>query len=312
LELQKLFVKLFLVQNDNINNTAQNENANLNAPEWKELYEYEHNRLPIVPTPNNPPWNGWAAILVWLASVFFIVVVPNIILIPYLLLSGQNFTKSDELVSSLQNNPTVLLLSILGVIPAHILTLLLAWFVVTNYKKFSFREMLGWKSGGFAWWYYILIIIGFFSIAAVVGYFIPQEDNELLRILRSSRTIVFAVAFMATFTAPIVEEVIYRGVLYSAFQRKIGVAGSVFIVTALFALVHVPQYYPSVSTIILICLLSLVLTLIRVKTDNLLPCIILHTIFNGIQSALLIAEPYIPTTVPPIQEQTSAIIRLIT
>ncbi|MGI8639631.1 MAG: CPBP family glutamic-type intramembrane protease, partial [Pyrinomonadaceae bacterium] len=67
----------------------------------------------------------------------------------------------------------------------------------------------------------------------------------------------------------------------------------VFLVTILFAAVHVYQYYPSYSTIFLIVLLSLILTLVRVRTKNLLPCVILHTIFNGIQSLLLILQPYL-------------------
>ena len=101
------------------------------------------------------------------------------------------------------------------------------------------------------------------------------------------------VAFMATFTAPLVEEVVYRGILYSALQRSVGVSTAIGITTLLFALVHLPQYYPSVSTMILLTLLSLVLTLVRVKTHNLLPCVILHTIFNAVQSLALIAQSYV-------------------
>ena len=112
-------------------------------------------------------------------------------------------------------------------------------------------------------------------------------------------------AFIATFTAPFVEEVVYRGVLYSAFQRTLGVTAAFLLTTFLFALVHVPQYWPSYSTIFLLALLSLTLTSIRVKTSNLLPCIVLHTLFNGTQSALLILEPYI--TKPDVQQQAASL-----
>ncbi len=77
--------------------------------------------------------------------------------------------------------------------------------------------------GGFAWWYYPLILIGIVIVSGTVTYFIPEQDNDLLRILRSSPAAVYTVAILATFTAPIVEEVIYRGILYSAFQRTFGV-----------------------------------------------------------------------------------------
>ena len=233
-------------------------------------------------SPNNPPWSSPIALAVWFASVLLIGIVPVILVIPYIILNRQNS------LDSFQSDPTVILLSIIGIIPAHILTLVLAWAVITRFNKYSFRDVLGWKSGGFVWWYYLIILGGFFVVAAIVGYFLPAQENELVRILRSSRTVVYFVAFMATFTAPLVEEVIYRGILYSAIQRSAGIGWAVLIVTALFAGVHFWQYWGSPGTIILICLLSLILTLIRVRTNNLLPCIILHTIFNGLQSISLI------------------------
>ncbi|MBK9216314.1 MAG: CPBP family intramembrane metalloprotease [Chloracidobacterium sp.] len=77
----------------------------------------------------------------------------------------------------------------------------------------------------------------------------------------------------------------------------------------MFALVHVPQYLPSYSTIFLLTLLSVTLTWVRVRTSNLLPCIILHTAFNGLQSALLIAEPYFkPEQVP---DPSGTLVRLL-
>jgi membrane protease YdiL (CAAX protease family) len=159
------------------------------------------------------------------------------------------------------------------------------------------------------WWHYVLILVSFFIVAGVVGSYFPEQENELTRLLRSSRAAVYLVAIMATFTAPLVEEVIYRGVLYSAFQRTFGVTLGVVAVTLLFAMVHVPQYYPSVSTIGLLLLLSLILTLVRVYTGNLLPCVVLHTIFNAIQSGALIAEPYFKSVEPIVQPTTSTFLR---
>ena len=198
-----------------------------------------------------------------------------------------------------KSDPTSIFLQLLAVLPAHLLTVLVAWLVVTRVRKFSFRRTLGWEMGGSKWWHFCLVLIGFFVVAGVVGYFVPEQENDLLRVLHSSRSAVYIVAFVATFTAPLVEEVVYRGVLYSAFQRTLGVPAAFLLVTSLFALVHVPQYYPSYSTIFLLGLLSLILTSIRVKTGNLLPCIILHTLFNGIQSVLLILETLTKSTDVP-------------
>lgn len=245
------------------------------------------------PTPNNPPWNNWIALVVWIFSVFAIALFPTLLVLGYVASLGTGFAGNEQFGEFLRSDPSAVLLQILGIIPAHIVTLLLAWFVVTRARRYSFRSTLGWTSGGFKWWHYIAILFVFFGVAAVVGQFYPEQDNEMLRMLRSSRAAVFAVAFMATFSAPLVEEVVYRGILYSAFQRTFGIPAGVVIVTLLFALVHVPQYYPSISTIALLTFLSLILTLVRVRAGSLLPCIILHMIFNGLQSAVLLLEPYI-------------------
>jgi len=256
---------------------------------------------PSHPTPDNPPWNSLIAGLAWLASVVLIALIPILVLLPYILSRGPAFSEKEALGEFLKSDPNSILLQIVAIIPAHILTLILAWAIVTKLNRFSFRETLGWSSGGMRWFHYAGILAVFFTVAMVVGNYFPEQENELTRILRSSRWVVFLVAFMATFTAPIVEEVIYRGILYSAFQRTLGVIAGIVVVTLLFAVVHVPQYYPSYSTICLLLLLSLILTLVRARTGNLLPCIVLHTIFNGIQSILLILEPYLKSQAPVIE-----------
>ena len=237
------------------------------------------------------------AVGVWLLSIALIIVFPLVLLFTYLIKLNFNLTDRAALAEFAKTDATAILLQILAIIPAHIFTLLVAWLIVTRFNKFPFRETLGWQWNGFNIWTCLIILGGFFILAAVASYYFPEQENDFLRLLKSSRTVVYIVAFLATFTAPLVEEVVYRGILYSAFQRTVGVPAAVALVTFLFALVHVPQYYPSYSTIILLCLLSLILTLIRVRTKNLLPCIALHTVFNGVQSLLLILQPFIEKSV---------------
>ncbi len=276
-----------------------------NAPLAAELAKLPIEHEPL--TPNNPPWNSPAAIGVWILSVFAIILFPVIFIIPYMLI------KKGMTIESFQTDNTAILLNLLAILPAHLFTLAVAWAVATRVNQFSLDETLGFKSGGFRWWYYPLVLIAFFAVAAVVSTFIPEGDNELLKILRSSRSATYIIVILATFTAPLVEEVVYRGILYSALQRSIGAGGAIALVTFFFALVHVPQYWGSPGTILMIVLLSLVLTLIRWKTENLLPCIIMHTIFNGLQSLLLVVEPYVPKDAPPgIEPAASAILKLFT
>jgi membrane protease YdiL (CAAX protease family) len=278
--------------------------------EIEDFDEFQPVEIPFFhPTPNAPHWNSIVAVAIWIASVLAIVIVPSILLLPYVISRRSALGTNEAIGELLKSDPTAIILQIIAIIPAHLVTLGLAWVVVTKLNQFSFRETLGWESGGMKWQHYLGILVFFFAVAMIVGNFFPEQENELTRILSSSRWAVYLVAFMAIVTAPIVEEVIYRGILYSAFQRTLGVGVAVAAVTLLFALVHVPQYYPSYSTISLLLLLSLILTLIRARTGNLLPCIILHTVFNAMQSILLILEPYVNTASPVVDPTAAFLIK---
>lgn len=277
------------------------ENPLANRPEIDEALRQ--------PTPNDPPWGVLEAIAVWVASVLAILIIPTLLLLPYLASHNPPLTESSEIVEFAKSDATAIFLQILAIIPAHILTLVIAWLVVTRVRRYGFRQTLGWSTGGFAWWHYVVILASFMVVAMVVGNFFPEQENDLLRILKSSRSAVYIVAFVATVSAPLVEEVVYRGVLYSAFQRSLGIPSAFVLSTFLFAIVHVPQYYPSFSTIFLLTLLSVTLTSIRVKSGNLLPCIVLHTLFNGLQSVFLLLEPLIKTA--DVSEPAASILHLL-
>lgn len=262
-------------------------------PSQEEIY-YTQLPLPEEPAappaigPDNPPWNSPVAFAVWLLSVLFIIFIPNLFVLPYVINQQIPLGDSTRLVQFLQSDPTAVLLSLGAIIPAHLLTFAVAWAVITRFRRFPFFKTIGWDWGGMRWWHFAAILIGFFALALILGEVMPEQENDLLRILRSSRVAVYLMAFLATFSAPFIEELVYRGVAYSAFQRTFGTVAAVISVTLLFSLVHVPQYYPSWVTIILLTLLSLILTVVRAKTGNLLPCIALHFLFNGIQSVGLL------------------------
>lgn len=222
-----------------------------------------------------------------------IIIMSNIFVASYTVNQGIEFSNQIE-VDEFLKSEAGRLLQLASVFPAHIITLILAWLIVTKFKRYSFKEMLGWDWGGFSPKQASLIFFGLFLSVFVfnisANLVFGEQDNEFLRILRSSRYAVFIVAFMATFSAPIVEEIVYRGVLFSALQRSLNVLAAVLLVTLVFAIIHFPQYWGDPATISTLLFLSLMLTLIRVWTKNLLPCIMFHFVFNGIQSALLILQ----------------------
>lgn len=295
MELEYHFAKLVFVQEIE----KQEYFENVPAPQPPEpAYE---------PTPNDPPWNSWAAAGVWVVSVLAILILPTLFLLPYLANSGVKLSDNAALRDFAMSDPTAVILQLASVIPAHLITLALCWLVVTRMRKYDLFTTLGFKMGGYRFWHLALILVGIFGCIFVIGSIFPEQDNDVIRMLRSSRYAVYLITVLATFTAPIVEEVVYRGVLYSAFQRSMGVITAIFVVTILFAGVHVLQYWGSPGTIILITILSLALTLVRATSKNLLPCIILHFVFNGMQSVIILQQSYAP--VPPLTEKAALLAR---
>ncbi|MEZ5422210.1 MAG: type II CAAX endopeptidase family protein [Pyrinomonadaceae bacterium] len=233
-------------------------------------------------TPDDPPWSLPVAAGVWILSILAILFAPVLFVIPYYVLNGKGVPAEPE------KDPTVILLSLIATVPAHLFTLLVCYPVVTKGRKFPFFQTLGWRLGNFRWWYFLAIIIGFFALLAGISAIFPDTDNELLRILRSSPMAAYFMAVLATLFAPFIEELVYRGVLYPAVERSTGKIAAVLIVTLLFGGIHFPQYWGSPGSLLGITLLSFVLTATRAVSGNLLPCVILHFIFNGLQSVSIV------------------------
>jgi membrane protease YdiL (CAAX protease family) len=129
---------------------------------------------------------------------------------------------------------------------------------------------------------------------------LPHKETDVEKILKLGALIRVMVAVLAVATAPLVEEVVYRGVVYTAVERISGRVTGVIAVAFIFALVHVPQYWGSVAALTAIVSLSLVLTLLRAWTGSLLPCVATHLVYNGIQAVILLVAPdKMPDAAPP-------------
>lgn len=273
---------------------------------------------PRIQPPTQSPYQPWLdlikGILTWIASVLCLAIVPLLFVVPYLIYLG--VTAGNLLPEVLTKDKTLIFLSILGVIPAHLLTLGIAWAVQTNFGRIPF-----WQSLKFSWPDSISQTLGvvlcavaaflLLGVGAMVTYFAGGGKTDLDLLIESSTQARIATVLLAVFTAPLVEEVIYRGILYPRIQRIVGMVGAILIVSAMFAGVHVYQYRNNIGIIIVITVLSLALTLVRALSDRLLPSVMIHLIFNGVQSVILVLQPYLekPEVTPP--QTVPALIQLL-
>jgi membrane protease YdiL (CAAX protease family) len=243
--------------------------------------------------PDKPHWGIVAAVSAWLASLAMIVIIPNLCVLPYV---ASRYHGASVPRDALQTDQTLVFLLVVGWLPAHLLTLALIWAIATRIGKLSLKEVFGWSwSPSLGFWRSVSLALLLFLVTFLLVARFGGPKTDLDRILESSRATAVTLAALAVLTAPLVEEMIYRGLLYSAFRRALGQWPAVVIVTCMFAGLHVWQYWPNAGAISSIAVLSLVLTLIRARTGRLLPCFVVHLVFNGIQSIIIILEPYLTT-----------------
>jgi|GEM_PF-1098619 len=231
------------------------------------------------------------AMLAWLFSIAAIIVFPLIFMVGATLLFGIKVAPTPE--GDPEGIGRAAFIVTLATIPAHLATLLFAWVVVTQFKQRPFWRALGW------FWHprfrlpqaVLTAIFMIFPISWIVSKLVPNPETPLDKIIQqSSFATIITIAVLAAFSAPFVEEVIYRGILYPAFELKLGRIGGIIIVTILFAGVHIIQYWGGWATITVITLLSFTLTTVRAYTGSILPCVIIHFVFNLIQSVFIIAR----------------------
>ena len=263
--------------------------------------------------PNNPRWGLGGAFLVWVASIILLAVIPLFFLIPYSLHRGLDPGSPgyvNNLASLALTDKTAIFLQVLALLPSHLLTFAMVWALVTRFGRRPFLASLGWGwSSRLRFWGSVGLGVALFlvgtGIAKVLG---ADQPTQMEQIINSSARSRYLIAALAVLTAPLVEELIYRGVLYAALQRLVGVAGAVVFVLGLFTLIHVPQYWPNFGVIAAVGMLSVSLTIIRAYTGRLLPCVVIHLVFNGITSILLLIEPHLPKVGPASEQAASAVL----
>jgi uncharacterized protein len=246
--------------------------------------------------PDRPRWGIWSGIGVWVFSVAALLVAQFAVVMIFYLLDQKNGTApaagDKEAMLAWLMSPRVLAATVYSTIVAHLLTILFCWAVVTRLRSQPFFESLGWNWAGHSPLYWLLIAVAVFigiNLAnAVFVKFLPQKETSFDQLLKSGPQVRLAIAILASFSAPLVEEIVYRGVIFGGLRKRFSATTTIVVVTLLFAGVHVPQYAGAWASLAGLMLLSLVLTVVRAKSKSLLPCIVIHFINNAVVSLLIV------------------------
>lgn len=246
--------------------------------------------------PDHPRWGIWTGIGVWVFSIAALLVAQVLVVLVLYLLDQKNGIAPSpgdmEAMRAWEMSPRVLSAAVYSTILGHLLTILFCWAVVTRLRSQPFFESLGWNWAGHSVLYWLLIAIAVFvGINLANNLFVrilPEKPTPFGELLKSGPQVRIAIAILASFSAPLVEEIVYRGVIFGGLRKRFSATTTIIIVTLLFAGVHVPQYLGAWASVAGLMLLSLVLTIVRAKSKTLLPCIVIHFINNVVVSVAIL------------------------
>lgn len=243
--------------------------------------------------PDNPRWGPLAGLGTWVFSVVASIIVPLIPLLFVLFAKVMNGASEASLREWLESSAAVLLLMI-ATFPAHALILLFCWFVVTGRGKRPFFQSLGWNWAGRSAIYWSLVSVGVVIAINLTSNtllrWLPERPSPFEELLKSSQSVRIATVLLAILTAPLIEEIVYRGVLFSALRKRLSTTLTVLAVTLIFVGVHVPQYRGAWRTIAGLTLLSLTLTIVRARTASVLPSFLIHLLNNTLSSVVIMLD----------------------
>jgi membrane protease YdiL (CAAX protease family) len=151
-------------------------------------------------------------------------------------------------------------------------TLRAAGLSITNFFKNVYTGIIGYIAA-------LPLIAGVMAVVVWIAntlHYEPPLEPVLKLFLEESNTLVILYAiFFVTILGPIFEEIFFRGFMYPALKRKIGMGGAILASSALFSALHT-----NLVGFLPIMLLGVLLAYLYERTGNLVASIIVHIIHN--------------------------------
>ena len=137
------------------------------------------------------------------------------------------------------------------------------------------------------WKYAVFGALGTLALSVAVSQLgiEPQGMKQVIEVVREPRQLIVSLLLLAVL-APLVEELVFRGLLYGWVAGRWGSVAAWIVSSLAFAAAH---YEP--AHIVLVLPLGLLFGWMRRRTDSLLPSLVSHILNNGFA---LLAAVYLP------------------
>ncbi len=257
---------------------AQGENP---LPSDEQLFspQPQPEAVPPARTTEDPPWGIWDVVRIAVVAAIAIGLFSTIALGIAMARAGASRPSAADLA----RDPRI-------VIPAQFaayLVVIAFMVLLVRSRRRPFWPSVRWQWPFAAW-------LGWLALGIVLA-LVVQASSALLPIPKSlpiehyfrDTTGAYMMAIFGVSFAPLVEELFFRGFMYAALARRLGVMAAVLITAALFALIHTSQLANAWAPLLLLFFVGIVLTAVRARTRSIATTFLIHIGYNGTLFALL-------------------------
>ncbi len=233
----------------------------------------------------------------WLEFSFVTVTLTLFLIYLFIPLIISIFTPPQTEVTSEIDGVQMVVSLIISQAPAMIILTLIALLFYTELPiKDKFR-LKNWR------WYYLAIPFGLevvilptiwivtsiFAISVKIFFDIELPARELQTFLMDCETITLIPVFIsAVFIAPVIEELIFRKIIFDFAEKHIGTISSLIVTSVMFTTIHFTVVQSPALFII-----AVALQILYIKFKSIYPCILFHMVHNGTTFLILILLRYL-------------------
>jgi len=120
----------------------------------------------------------------------------------------------------------------------------------------------------------------------IISQFLPSTGETPLEKLLTTRSAILMFAIFGVVFAPMLEEIIFRGFLFKVLWEIGGTRVAMIVTAALFALLHAGQLAGNWGGVALIFAVGCILSIVRERSNSIIPSFIVHTSYNSTLFAL--------------------------
>ena len=177
--------------------------------------------------------------------------------------------------------------NVLGFLPAQVVAYIftvgfMVFLIWTRYRT-RFLEAVRWNMppAKFAWGALVAgagLALATQLFSGLLQRWMPKSP-PIVEYFRTPSS-AYALAAFGILVAPVVEELFFRGFLYPALARPLGVAPAIALTAGGFALIHSEQLAHAWAPLLVLFAVGMVLTGVRAKTKSVAVCVLIHMGYN--------------------------------